>query len=388
MPPTGIPGGAHPEIRRSPAGRWPGGAINIVTNDYWACLSGVRQCELSSSGPGAIQQTDSPRSSGSVYRLTFSISRASRSRRRRSSNLRVQAGANRRMTYTVRCQPRVALGHALGAAHVDFTAPGPAHHRHAHQPGCRAPRVRRSTPPASTSVSADVGAGPARLALAPIAPDPLRGEGAVGVLRRQWRSRCGSRWWICRAARSHGFRARTLRAGPTSSSLAALHSDCAPGLYFLILDAGDRSDRAPVHHDPVKRCGFAASVAPGDRWLSLLCASPPFPAAALANCGAEGCPFVRRGLNTEYGRLSFDLQLPGRHPGQAVERHVWGRRSTTVIADAEAHGEVELYTHTRSWVGEVRGAINDRLRWCHAPVHRAPAPALAAHTRRSTTPSS
>ena len=84
------------------------------------------------------------------------------------------------------------------------------------------------------------------------------------------------------------------------------------------------------------------------------------PAAAHATCGAEGCPFVRRGLNTESGRLSFDLRYQ-----ELTQDKLWNGTSETtlddVVADAEAHGEVELYTHTRSWVGEFRGAINDRL---------------------------
>ena len=84
------------------------------------------------------------------------------------------------------------------------------------------------------------------------------------------------------------------------------------------------------------------------------------PGLAFANCGAEGCPFVRRGLNNEFGRLSFDLRFQ-----DVTQDKLWNGTSETtldaVIADAEAHSEVELYTHTRSWVGEVRAALNDRL---------------------------
>jgi len=84
------------------------------------------------------------------------------------------------------------------------------------------------------------------------------------------------------------------------------------------------------------------------------------PAAAHAHCGAEGCPIVRPGLNTGYGRLSFDLRFQ-----DVTQDKLWNGTSETtlddVIADTEAHGEVELYTHTRSWVGEFRGAITPRL---------------------------
>src|SRR5262245_5442822 len=93
--------------------------------------------------------------------------------------------------------------------------------------------------------------------------------------------------------------------------------------------------------------------------LALLSAAL-LPAAARATCGAEGCPFVRRGLNTEFGRLSFDLRYQ-----EVTQDKLWNGTSETtideVLADAEQHGEVELHTHTRSWVGEVRGVINDRL---------------------------
>jgi hypothetical protein len=103
---------------------------------------------------------------------------------------------------------------------------------------------------------------------------------------------------------------------------------------------------------PIRLLRFAIAAA-----LATAGLAPP---AALANCGAENCPFVRRGLGNEYGRLSFDLRLQ-----EITQDQLWeGSSETTldqVIAGAEAHGEVELYTKTRSWVGEVRGAINDRV---------------------------
>lgn len=47
-----------------------GGAVNIVTDNYWEPLSGTRSLVLSSSGPGAIEQSFST-TNGAVYRLTF-----------------------------------------------------------------------------------------------------------------------------------------------------------------------------------------------------------------------------------------------------------------------------------------------------------------------------
>ena len=49
-----------------------GGTISIVTDNYWVPLSGHRSLELSSSGPGNIEQSFAS-SAGSVYRLTFWI---------------------------------------------------------------------------------------------------------------------------------------------------------------------------------------------------------------------------------------------------------------------------------------------------------------------------
>ncbi len=47
-----------------------GGAVNIVTDNYWAPYAGQRSVVLSSTGPGAIEQAFAS-SPGSVYRLTF-----------------------------------------------------------------------------------------------------------------------------------------------------------------------------------------------------------------------------------------------------------------------------------------------------------------------------
>lgn len=50
-----------------------GGAVSIVTDNYWEPLSGTRSVELSSSGAGAIQQSFAT-SAGAIYRLTFWLS--------------------------------------------------------------------------------------------------------------------------------------------------------------------------------------------------------------------------------------------------------------------------------------------------------------------------
>lgn len=50
-----------------------GGAINIVTDNYWVPVSGHRSVALSSTGPGGIEQALST-APGAVYRLTYWIS--------------------------------------------------------------------------------------------------------------------------------------------------------------------------------------------------------------------------------------------------------------------------------------------------------------------------
>jgi choice-of-anchor C domain-containing protein len=47
-----------------------GGAVSIITDNYWEPLSGTRSLALSNSGPGAIEQSFST-ANGAVYRLTF-----------------------------------------------------------------------------------------------------------------------------------------------------------------------------------------------------------------------------------------------------------------------------------------------------------------------------
>src|SRR5262249_50017154 len=68
-----------------------GGAVEIVTDNYWVPLSGHRSLALCSSGPGSIEQSFAT-SSGSVYRVTFWLS-GEPFTSRTIKNLRVTAGA-------------------------------------------------------------------------------------------------------------------------------------------------------------------------------------------------------------------------------------------------------------------------------------------------------
>jgi choice-of-anchor C domain-containing protein len=213
-----------------------GGAINIVTNDYWACLSGVRSVELSSSGPGAIQQTFTS-VSGSVYRLTFSMSGEPFSVPT-IKNLRVQAGATTQ-DYTFDVTPAWHWDMKWQQHTLDFTAPGPSTTvtLTSLDAGAAGPAIDATS---IDFVSADVGAGPARLALAPVAPDPLRGEGRVwftlpvaqsvrlSVVDLQGRE-------VARLARG------ALAAGPHELTVSARSIGLRSGLYFLVLETGERT---------------------------------------------------------------------------------------------------------------------------------------------------
>jgi choice-of-anchor C domain-containing protein len=211
-----------------------GGAINIVTNDYWACLSGVRSVELSSSGPGAIQQSIAS-TSGSVYRLTFSISGEPFSTPT-IKHLRVSAGATTQ-DFTFDVTPAWHWDMHWEQHTLDFAAPGPLTTvtLTSMDAGPAGPAIDGAS---IDFVSADAGAGTARLTLAPIAPDPLRAEGRVAftlpraqavrlsVVDLQGRE-------VTRLVNA------TLGAGPHELTLSPRSIGLGAGLYFLILDAGD-----------------------------------------------------------------------------------------------------------------------------------------------------
>jgi choice-of-anchor C domain-containing protein len=69
-----------------------GGAICIITDNYWVPSSGHRSVQLSSTGPGAIEQVFST-APGAVYRLTVWVSGQAHSEPT-IKHLRLTAGAN------------------------------------------------------------------------------------------------------------------------------------------------------------------------------------------------------------------------------------------------------------------------------------------------------
>jgi len=87
---------------------------------------------------------------------------------------------------------------------------------------------------------------------------------------------------------------------------------------------------------------------------SLVLASP-----AHATCGAESCPLVNDALHAG-GRIAFDVRVQ-----EATQDRLWNGTASTTVADvvsgAESHGEIELYTHTRTVLAEARLRVTDRL---------------------------
>ena len=88
------------------------------------------------------------------------------------------------------------------------------------------------------------------------------------------------------------------------------------------------------------------------------------PAPARATCGAEGCPIVREGLGTGASRFAFDLRYQ-----DVTQDRIWNGTGEAVLAEViaaagvpGAHGEVELFTRTRSWVAELRAQLLPDLR--------------------------
>jgi choice-of-anchor C domain-containing protein len=149
-----------------------GGAINIVTDNYWVPLSGHRSIVLSSSGPGAIEQ-DIATAPGAVYRLTFWLSGEPLSSPT-LKHVRLTAGATTQdqayditdawhwdMAWSQRTFDFAATGSTttLRLASMDATQWGPA------LDSMKVELVSAGVPVSNT------------LAFAPVSPDPVRANG-------------------------------------------------------------------------------------------------------------------------------------------------------------------------------------------------------------------
>jgi choice-of-anchor C domain-containing protein len=213
-----------------------GGAINIVTDNYWVPLSGHRSIVLSSSGPGAIEQ-DIATAPGAVYRLTFWLSGEPFSSPT-LKHVRLTAGATTQdqtyditdawhwdMAWSQRTFDFAATGSTttLRLASMDATQWGPA------LDSMKVELVSAGVPGSATA-----------LAFAPVSPDPVRGVGRM-------------RFTLAQAGHVrlavHDIQGRQvallanadLPAGPHGIDFSPSAWNASPGLYLATLQAGGRT---------------------------------------------------------------------------------------------------------------------------------------------------
>lgn len=211
-------------------------AVTIVTDSYWAPQSGTRSLVLSDTGPGAISQSIAS-AAGVAYRLTFSIS-GDPFTAPIVKHLRVQAGSVTQ-DYTFDSTPAWHWDMKWEQKTLDFTGTG------------------STTTLTFTSMDASP-AGPAvdnllvealtagltppslELALAPMAPDPLRGPGRIAfTLPQPQEVRLSV---VDVQGREIAVLTRgTMGAGPHELAFVPRGAGERSGLYFLVLRAGERT---------------------------------------------------------------------------------------------------------------------------------------------------
>src|SRR5262249_42021517 len=152
-----------------------GGAINIVSDGYWVPLSGTRSVELSSSGPGSIQQAIAT-APGAIYRVTFWVSGEPFSLPS-LKHLRT-AGGETVTDQTFDNTPAWHWDMAWSQRTLDFTATGPtttvsfsSMDASAWGPALDSVKVEL--------ISTGVPVGASALSFAPVSPDPVRSGGRM-----------------------------------------------------------------------------------------------------------------------------------------------------------------------------------------------------------------
>ena len=336
------------------------GVICVITDNYWVPLSGHRSVCLSdnrpgstSTTPGSIQQTFAS-APGAVYRFTFWMSGEPFSSPT-LKHLRVNAGATTQ-DFTFDVTPAWQWDMFWTQHTLDFTA------------SASTTTIKLSGLDATAwSAAVDsmkvelVSAGVtpnAALAFAPVITRSGAHERPHGVHARLRRPRAARD--LRRAGPPAGAaRGRHVRRRRALSRFLSPHLGRTPRA--LPGGAPGRHDHAgpPLHGPPMKGMLPMRSI----RCVSLLSAALLLaPLMAHANCGAEGCPLVRDGFGVNPSRFAFDLRYQ-----DVTQDTPWNGTSAAsldeLFADGESHGEVELLTHTRSWVGEGRAEVNSRLRF-------------------------
>ena len=210
-----------------------GGAVTIVTDNYWVPLSGHRSLALSSTGAGSIEQSVAT-AAGSTYRITFWMSGEPFSSPT-IKHLRLTAGSVfQDFTYDITLAWQWDMHWAQHT--MDFTAAGAS------------TTVRFSSMDASQwgpaidstkveLVSTGVGTAGAVLAFAPVTPDPVSGSGRFAfTLAANSRVRLSV----------HDIQGREIArlvdgersAGPMDVEFSPSAHGMRPGVYLALLQAG------------------------------------------------------------------------------------------------------------------------------------------------------
>ena len=151
-----------------------GGAINIVTEDYWVPPFGHRSVQLSSTGPGSIEQTFAT-TPGASYRATFWLAGEPGSAPP-IKHLQVGAGAATQ-SFTFDSQPSWVWNMGWTQDTLEFTATGSAT-----TVRFASSDTTKSGPALDSVVVEQVTAEtppPLALALAPMSPNPVRASGRL-----------------------------------------------------------------------------------------------------------------------------------------------------------------------------------------------------------------
>jgi choice-of-anchor C domain-containing protein len=213
-----------------------GGSIMIVTDSYWEPHAGHRSVALSATGPGGITQSF-PSSAGAAYRVTFWLSGEPFSSPT-VKHLHVQAGSVTR-DFTFDVSPAWHWDMKWAEQTVDFTGTGST------TTLSFTSQDASSSGPAVDSVrveSQTAGVTPAsfELALAPLAPDPLRGAGRIAFTLPSAQVVRLSVFDV--QGREIDVLARgVLEAGPHELAFSPRGAGARSGLYFLVLRADERA---------------------------------------------------------------------------------------------------------------------------------------------------
>jgi choice-of-anchor C domain-containing protein len=211
-----------------------GGAITIVTDTYFQPQAGSRSLALSATGPGGISQTFAT-STGAPYRLRFWLS-GEPFTTPVVKHLRVQAGSVVH-DYVFDTTPAWHWDMNWTPYMLDFTGTGPTTtvtftSQDASSSG---PAVESAVVEAQT---VGVAPGAYALALAPMAPDPLRGAGRVAfTLPRAESVRLSIVDVLGREVSVLADGA--LPAGPHDLAFMPQRTPARSGLYFLVLRSDD-----------------------------------------------------------------------------------------------------------------------------------------------------